>query len=185
MNQYIIMSSNEGDTFVEGACTCEFSNQWEFEFCKSKKQCFTCRCFRIKSECETQNKKKEKEEEKKMGLEALDDAPPPMPPSYRKQVETDMVNSPSHYRLKDGKEVIDFIEEFGAGPGFTLGNALKYLARAGKKFADKTDEDRKKADWYVNRLVAETKLPIVAVQTMIDGLLVKMGLEEFYADRTE
>ena len=86
----------------------------------------------------------------------------------------EMVNSPAHYRLKDGKEVIDYIEDFGLGPSFTLGNAVKYLARAGRKFEDKTDEDIKKAEWYMNRLSAETKLPVKVVEVMVLGILEKM-----------
>ena len=60
----------------------------------------------------------------------------------------DVVNHPSHYT--DGKyEVIDFIEQDGLG--FHLGNAIKYLSRAGKKNSAKTIEDCKKAIWYIKR----------------------------------
>lgn len=60
----------------------------------------------------------------------------------------DPVNHPSHYT--DGKiEVIDFIEDKGLG--FCLGNAVKYISRAGKKDPAKTVEDLKKAAWYLNR----------------------------------
>lgn len=86
----------------------------------------------------------------------------------------EMVNSPTHYRLNDGKEVIDYLEEFGLGPSFTLGNALKYLARAGKKFEDKTTEDIKKSEWYINRLAKETNLPVFAIRVMVEGLLSRM-----------
>lgn len=46
-------------------------------------------------------------------------------------------------------EVIEVIEEFGLG--FNLGNTVKYILRAGKKFEDKTLEDLKKARWYLDR----------------------------------
>lgn len=60
----------------------------------------------------------------------------------------DNVNHPSHYT--DGKiEVIDFIEDKKLG--FHLGNAIKYIARAGKKDKDKVVEDIQKAIWYLNR----------------------------------
>lgn len=60
----------------------------------------------------------------------------------------DQVNSPSHYT--SGKiEVIDFIEDQKLG--FHLGNAVKYIARAGKKDPLKEIEDLKKAQWYLNR----------------------------------
>ena len=58
------------------------------------------------------------------------------------------VNHPSHYT--DGKiEVIDFIEDKNLG--FCLGNAVKYISRAGKKDKTKEAEDIKKAIWYLNR----------------------------------
>jgi hypothetical protein len=60
----------------------------------------------------------------------------------------DMVNKPPHYT--DGKiEVIEFIEDKNLG--FHLGNAVKYISRAGKKDPDKTIEDLKKSIWYVER----------------------------------
>ena len=62
----------------------------------------------------------------------------------------DPVNHPAHYT--DGKiEVIDFIEDKQLG--FHLGNAVKYIARAGKKIPEKRSEDLKKAVWYVNRYI--------------------------------
>lgn len=62
----------------------------------------------------------------------------------------DNVNHPAHYT--DGKiEVIDFIEDKKLG--FHLGNAVKYIARAGKKDPTKEVEDLKKADWYIKRRI--------------------------------
>lgn len=60
----------------------------------------------------------------------------------------DAVNHPSHYT--DGNiEVIDFIEDKKLG--FHLGNAIKYIARAGKKDPTKKTEDIRKAVWYLER----------------------------------
>ena len=65
-----------------------------------------------------------------------------------KEVLNDSVNNPSHYT--DGKiEVIDYIEDKKLG--FCLGNAIKYISRAGKKDKDKEAEDCKKAIWYLKR----------------------------------
>lgn len=59
------------------------------------------------------------------------------------------VNHPKHYN--HGKfEVIDVIEDWDLG--FHLGNAIKYIARAGKKTESKT-EDLKKAIWYLKRTI--------------------------------
>lgn len=60
----------------------------------------------------------------------------------------DVVNHPNHYT--DGKiEVIKFIEDKKLN--FHRGNAVKYIARAGKKYKDKEIEDLKKAIWYLKR----------------------------------
>lgn len=61
--------------------------------------------------------------------------------------ERDMVNHPPHYKA-GGIEVIDFIE--AKGLGYRLGNAVKYISRAGLKSANPL-EDLKKAQWYLNR----------------------------------
>lgn len=58
----------------------------------------------------------------------------------------DPVNAPSHY-LRSSITPIDAIEAWGLG--FSLGNAVKYIARAGYK-GDRL-EDLKKAAWYLNR----------------------------------
>jgi hypothetical protein len=62
----------------------------------------------------------------------------------------EQVNHPQHYGGEDNPyEAIKVIEAWGLG--FCLGNAVKYLSRAGKKDADKTLEDLKKAFWYLQR----------------------------------
>lgn len=67
-----------------------------------------------------------------------------------KPTPADNVNHPSHYTF--GKiEVIDFIEDKKLG--FHLGNAVKYISRAGRKNPDKTVEDLRKAVWYINRQI--------------------------------
>ena len=64
----------------------------------------------------------------------------------------DPVNRPAHYTA--GKiEVIDFIEDKKLG--FCLGNAVKYISRAGKKDPEKEVEDLQKAAWYINRRIYE------------------------------
>lgn len=67
----------------------------------------------------------------------------------------DMVNSPAHY-TDGGIETIDFIEAKLTREqfvGMCLGNALKYLSRAGKK-GDRA-EDLKKARWYITRAIGD------------------------------
>lgn len=58
------------------------------------------------------------------------------------------VDHPAHYT--DGKiEVIEFIEDKKLG--FHLGNAIKYVCRAGKKSEATRIEDLRKARWYIDR----------------------------------
>lgn len=63
--------------------------------------------------------------------------------------ECDPVSHPSHYAdgWSNGAEVIDITENLN----FNRGNAVKYVARAGRKDAMRTVEDLKKARWYIDR----------------------------------
>ncbi len=64
--------------------------------------------------------------------------------------QSDPVNHPAHYK-SSGMEVIDFLEAFELP--FHLANAVKYIARAGRKDKNKTAEDLRKAVWYINRYI--------------------------------
>lgn len=72
----------------------------------------------------------------------------------------DAVNAPKHY-TDTNIEVIDYIEDKNLG--FCLGNAVKYISRAGRKksaaMADKEKavQDLEKAIWYINRRIKEIK----------------------------
>ena len=69
------------------------------------------------------------------------------------------VNHPTHYGGKDNKyEVIKVIDEWNLG--FSLGNTVKYISRAGKKDPNKELEDLKKGLWYLQHYieVLENKL---------------------------
>jgi hypothetical protein len=68
----------------------------------------------------------------------------------QQEVKHDPINNPSHY-TDGGYETIDFIEKMQLG--YHLGNAVKYISRAGKKTADPI-EDLNKALWYLKRLMA-------------------------------
>lgn len=70
-------------------------------------------------------------------------SPAPAPPA-------DPVNLPKHYTSHpSGVECITVTEHYG----FNIGNAIKYLWRAGIK-SENPVEDLKKAAWYVNREIA-------------------------------
>lgn len=68
--------------------------------------------------------------------------------------EFDEVNRPKHYC--DGKiEVIDFIEDKQLN--FCRGNAVKYIARAGKKNKSTEIQDLEKAVWYLQHEIKTLK----------------------------
>jgi hypothetical protein len=63
----------------------------------------------------------------------------------------DPVNHPSHYTAHpSGVECIQITEHMN----FCLGNAVKYIWRAGLKDGHADVEDLKKARWYIDREIA-------------------------------
>lgn len=62
---------------------------------------------------------------------------------------SEQINHPAHYGGDTVYEAIKVIEAWALG--FCLGNAVKYISRAGKKDPQKTVEDLKKARWYLDR----------------------------------
>jgi hypothetical protein len=64
----------------------------------------------------------------------------------------DQVNHPQHYGGENNVyEAIKVIDAWGLDNDFYLGNAVKYLSRAGKK--DDTVQDLKKAIWYIEKKI--------------------------------
>ena len=62
----------------------------------------------------------------------------------------DTVNHPKHYTSHpSGIECIQVTQHYD----FCIGNAIKYLWRAGIKNQDATVEDLKKAIWYINKKI--------------------------------
>jgi hypothetical protein len=66
--------------------------------------------------------------------------------------------NPSHYRgFSNGAQVIDIVERLN----FNRGNAIKYIARAGRKEGAETRTDLEKARWYlqreIDRIIADGK----------------------------
>jgi len=63
---------------------------------------------------------------------------------------SDVVSHPAHYGGESNPyEAIKIIEAHKLG--FCLGNAIKYILRAGKKPGSSSADDLRKAEWYVNR----------------------------------
>jgi hypothetical protein len=79
---------------------------------------------------------------------------PCMACEVRASKKPEAVNHPAHYGGADDPfEAIKVIEAWGMGLDFCRGNAIKYLARLGKK--GDALEDARKAAWYAQRLVEE------------------------------
>jgi hypothetical protein len=64
------------------------------------------------------------------------------------------VNHPAHYGGDTVYEVIKVIEAWALG--FHLGNAVKYIARAGRKSTDQL-VDLEKARWYLDRYIKQRR----------------------------
>ena len=63
------------------------------------------------------------------------------------------VDHPNHYADGRSYEPIDVIEDWELG--FNLGNAVKYISRAGRK--DDIIQDLEKARWYLNREITRLR----------------------------
>ena len=64
----------------------------------------------------------------------------------------EQVNHPEHYGGKNNEyESIKVIDAWQLG--FSLGNTVKYISRAGKKGKDKELEDLRKALWYLQHYI--------------------------------
>ena len=76
----------------------------------------------------------------------------------KNDIPDDPVNHPKHYT--DGKyECIDFIHQYGLG--FDLGNAVKYITRAGIKSENTYIQDLEKALWYLEHHIKDPINPVV------------------------
>lgn len=66
--------------------------------------------------------------------------------------EENKVDHPAHYGGDTTYEAIKVIEAWRLG--FCLGNAVKYIARAGRKGSEPPLDDLRKARWYLDRELA-------------------------------
>lgn len=65
------------------------------------------------------------------------------------------IEHPDHYQTEGNLEAIDVIEAYDLN--FSLGSAVKYLLRAGKKPGESAIEDLSKAIWYIQREIDRQK----------------------------
>lgn len=71
-----------------------------------------------------------------------------MKKKLKKMENKEQVNHPDHYGGSENiYEAIKVIDDWDLG--FSLGNTVKYISRAGKKESDKELQDLRKAAWYL------------------------------------
>lgn len=58
--------------------------------------------------------------------------------------------NPEYYK---GSAMADYVSDFNLN--FDLGNVIKYVSRAGKKYGEKAVEDLEKARWYLNHAIEQ------------------------------
>lgn len=101
----------------------------------------------------------------------------------------DQIN-PSHYKgFSNGAQVIDIVERLN----FNRGNAIKYIARAGRKEGADTLTDLEKGKWYlqreIDRIVVDGKETAVTKDVPIYGgirtLKVQVVLEAVVCDHCD
>lgn len=80
-------------------------------------------------------------------------------------VNEEEIDAPSHYVAGRKFEPIDVIEAWGMDNSFHLGNAMKYLSRAGRK--EDTIKDLKKASWYLRRYRAKRGNVVAATRVAV------------------
>lgn len=76
-------------------------------------------------------------------------------PIKKRKKKVDLVNFPPHYRPGDPYETINVIEAWRLG--YHLGNAVKYISRAGHKDPKQTIRDLEKGQWYLNKHIENLK----------------------------
>lgn len=102
------------------------------------------------------------------------------------EAKPEAIDHPSHYRAESGIEVIDVIVDMGLGWGFCIGNAVKYIARAGEKVpqgktkTEATIEDLKKAIWYLDRASKDMgprilECPAISLNEIMDAWSMSTG----------
>lgn len=87
----------------------------------------------------------------------------------------DPIDRPSHYAAGRKYEPIDVIEDWELG--FNLGNAVKYLSRAGRK--EDALEDLSKAVWYINREISRTVPIRTTYEEVVEALTAEANDWEF------
>lgn len=92
------------------------------------------------------------------------------------------VNHPDHYAKgrNPRNEPIRVIHEFSLN--FAIGNAVKYLSRAGRK--DNANEDLKKAKWYIDWHIENTNEKILFVKVACAGARIEEILDDWQLSDT-
>lgn len=79
----------------------------------------------------------------------------PYPVANYKDKTNSKVDHPDYYGGDSTYETINVIEAWNLD--FCLGNAIKYISRAGKKNKEEEIQDLQKAIWYITRKINKLK----------------------------
>lgn len=93
-------------------------------------------------------------------------------------MEKDMVKNPAHYTEGRKYQPKDVIRDWGLG--FCLGNALKYIARAGRK--DDIVQDLKKAQEYLQFEIDDIEAERKKVEPSVDCINCRCSFEPVFAE---
>jgi hypothetical protein len=110
------------------------------------------------------SKKQKRQKRGKRKTQKWRDIPIPTTVSGNGQAHdgNDAVHHPAHYGGEgDPFETIKVLEAWLTQEeirGFMIGNALKYLSRAGKKGSSDMLTDLKKARWYLDRIIGRLEV---------------------------
>ena len=93
---------------------------------------------------------------------------------------TDIINHPDHYKADFPPVEIECIDITRHLP-FTVGNAFKYLWRAGRKDPEKTLEDLHKALWYLGDALDHETKPVSPAARAVFGLIPRSETYRYFA----
>ena len=95
-------------------------------------------------------------------------------------VKFNSIDHPSHYTEGRKFETIEVIEDWDLG--FRLGNALKYISRAGRKDPSKTVEDLRKAVFYIEREISSLEPSEVPFELVYEEVVEYLATPEADVD---
>lgn len=86
------------------------------------------------------------------------------------------INHPAHYAQGRKYEPIDVIDDWELN--FALGNTIKYISRAGRKYGEISLKDLRKAAWYLNYEIQKQEKEFNKIQEDFNSIKSLMAEKE-------